>query len=182
MLEEAVFTAGDLMSRDVVVVSPDAPLLQAVTLMADHHLSGLPVVDSTGAMIGMISEGDLVRWHEGISEKQAHWLELLADGFELAPSFVESIRAQHNTVRSVMNTGVVVSVTEDRPAREVAHVMHQKGIKRVPVLRDGRLVGIVSRSDLIRALARKLAERSPEGPTHRSVDEALRRARQEPRG
>jgi CBS domain-containing protein len=178
MLEEAVFTAGDLMSRDVVVVQPDAPLLQAVTVMADHHLSGLPVVDKDGAILGVLSEGDLVRWHEGITEKQAHWLDLLADGFELAPSFVESIRAQHNTVRSAMSTGRLVSVSEDTPARQVAHLMHQQGVKRVMVLRDGKLVGIVSRSDLIRALVRKLAEKPPEAPAHHSIDEALRRARQ----
>jgi CBS domain-containing protein len=178
MLEEAVFTAGDLMSRDVVVVQPDAPLLQAVTVMADHHLSGLPVVDKDGAILGVLSEGDLVRWHEGITEKQAHWLDLLADGFELAPSFVESIRAQHNTVRSAMSTGRLVSVSEDTPARQVAHLMHQQAVKRVMVLRDGKLVGIVSRSDLIRALVRKLAEKPPEAPAHHSIDEALRRARQ----
>src|SRR4051794_16809548 len=130
MLEEAVVTAGDVMSRNVVVVQPDAPLLQAVTLMADHHLSGLPVVDQAGTIVGMISEGDLVRWHEGISEKQAHWLSMLGDGFELAPSFVEAIRAQHTTVRSAMSPGVV-SVTEAMAARDVAHLMHEKNVKRV---------------------------------------------------
>jgi CBS domain-containing protein len=180
MLEEAVLTAGDLMSRDVLVVHPDTPLLQAVTLMADRHLSGLPVVDRNGAIVGMISEGDLVRWHEGYSEKQAHWLGLLADGFELAPAFVECIRAQHNTVASAMSSGLV-SVTEEKPARDIAHLMHQKGIKRVPVLRDGKLVGIVSRSDLIRALAQRLAEKPADAPVSQSINEALRRARQEKR-
>ena len=94
MLDEAVFTAGDLMTRDVAVVHPETRLLEAVKLMARRRISGMPVVDDAGTIVGMISEGDLVRWHEGYTDKQARWLDMLADGFELAPAFLEGIREQ----------------------------------------------------------------------------------------
>ena len=158
MLDEAVFTAGDLMTRDVAVVHPETSLLDAVKLMAQRHISGIPVVDDSGAIVGMLSEGDVVRWHEGYTDRQTRWLDMLADGFELAPAFLEGIREQNCKVKSIMAPGAT-TVTEDAPAREVAHLMYAKNIKRVPVVRDGRLVGIVARSDLVRALAQKLDEK-----------------------
>ena len=160
MLDEAVFTAGDLMTRDVAVVHPETSLLEAVKLLASRKISGVPVLDNESTVVGMLTEGDLVRWHEGYKEQQARWLDMLADGFELAPAFVEGIREQHRKVKNVMTSGVT-TVTEEMPARDVAHLMYTKNIKRVPVLRDGKLVGIVARSDLVRALAQKLEEKPP---------------------
>jgi CBS domain-containing protein len=157
MLDEALFTASDLMTRDVAVVHPETSLLDAVKLMAERRISGVPVLDDAGRIVGMLSEGDLVRWHEGYTERQARWLDMLADGFPLAPAFLEGIRDQQRKVKTVMSVGAV-TVTEDMPARDIAHLMHSKNIKRVPVVRDGDLVGIVARSDLVRALAVKLAE------------------------
>ena len=90
MLDEAIFTAGDLMTRDVAVVHPETSLLDAVKLMAKRKISGVPVVDDDGTIVGMLSEGDLVRWHEGYSERQARWLDMLADGFQLAPAFLKA--------------------------------------------------------------------------------------------
>jgi CBS domain-containing protein len=179
MLDEAVFTAGDLMTRDVAVVHPETSLLKAVKLMAQRHISGVPVVDDAGSIVGMLSGGDLVRWHEGYTERQARWLDMLADGSELAPTFLDGIREQQRKVKSVMSPGVT-SVAEDTPAREVASLMYAKNIKRVPVVRDGKLVGIVARSDLIRALAEKLEERAAAAAVERAtLNDALRRRRQE---
>jgi CBS domain-containing protein len=184
MLDEAVFTAGDLMTRDVAVVHPETSLLDAVKLMAQRRISGVPVLDDAGAIVGMLSEGDLVRWHEGYTERQARWLAMLADGLELAPDFVKGIRDQHRKVGTVMAKGAI-TVTEDIPARDVAHLLHTKGIKRIPVVRDGKLVGIVARSDLVRALALKLEEAAA-APTAGAratgagtLNEALRRRREE---
>jgi CBS domain-containing protein len=157
MLDEAVLTAGDLMTRDVAVAHPETSLLDAVKVMAQRRISGMPVLDDGGAIVGMLSEGDLVRWHEGYTERQARWLDMLADGFDLAPDFLDGIREQHRKVKFVMSPGAT-TVTEATPAREVAHCMYVHNIKRVPVVRDGRLVGIVARSDLVRALAEKLDE------------------------
>ncbi len=155
MLDEALVTAGELMTRDVAVVHPETSLFQAVTLMAKRRISGMPVVDDAGNLVGMLSEGDLVRWHEGSTEHQTHWLEMLAEGTDLAPIFLEGIREQRHKVKSVMVHGAV-TVTEDTPAREIARVMCDKNIKRVPVVSDGRVVGIIARSDLVRALADRL--------------------------
>jgi CBS domain-containing protein len=179
MLEAAAYTAGDLMTRDVAVVHPETSLREAVTIMARRGISGMPVVDATGAVVGMLSEGDLVRWQEGQSAKQARWLDMLADGFALAPAFIEGLRSEANKVKTVM-VQEVTAVDEATPARRIARLMHAKGIKRVPVLRDGKLVGIVARSDLVRALAEELAAAAGEpAAAPASVDEALRRGREE---
>lgn len=156
MLEESPITAGELMTQKVVTVTPESWLAEAVTLMARHRISGLPVVDTAGTIVGMLTEGDLLRWREGHSAKQAHWLEMLAEGNDLAPEFLESIRNQKLKVRAAMSAGVT-TISEDMAARDIADLMTEKGVKRFPVLRDGRLVGIVTRSDLVRALAEKLA-------------------------
>ncbi len=179
MLDEAIFTAGDLMTRDVAVVHPETSLLEAVKLMAQRHISGMPVVDDAGKIVAMMSEGDLVRWHEGYTERQMRWLDMLADGCQLAPDFLKGIQEQQRKVRTVMSAGVT-AVTEDTPARDVAHLMYEKNIKRVPVVRDGKLVGIVARSDLVRALAQKLDEKSETVEIEReTLNEALRRRREE---
>ena len=177
MLDEAVFTAADLMTRDVAVVHPETSLLEAVTLMARRHISGMPVVDDAGTIVGMLSEGDLVRWHEGYTEREMRWLDMLAEGVNLAPMFLEAIHDQRRKVKTVMAPGAV-TVTEDVPGREIARLMYAKKIKRVPVVRDGKLVGIVARSDLVRALAAKLGEKPPAPEIElKTLDEALRGGR-----
>ena len=175
MLDEAVLTAADVMTRDVAVVHPDTSLLDAVKLMAKRQISGVPVLDRTGTIAGMLSEGDLIRWHEGYTERQARWLDMLAEGTELAPEFLTGIREQKRKVSTVMSQGAI-TVSEATPAREVARLMHANDIKRVPVLRDGRLVGIVARSDLVRALAEKL-EQHEAAAERVTLNEALRRGR-----
>jgi CBS domain-containing protein len=178
VLDEAVVLAGDIMTRDVAVVHPESSLLDAVKLMAARRISGLPVVDSAGAIVGMVSEGDLLRWHEGYTERQTRWLQTLAEGLELAPEFLKGIQEQNRKIKMVMSSGAV-TVTEDTPAREIATLMYSRGIKRVPVVRDGKLVGIVARSDLVRALAQKLGEGPSEEERARNVNEALRLGRKE---
>jgi CBS domain-containing protein len=179
MLDEAGVTAAEIMTRDVAVVHPETPLLAAVKLMASRRISGVPVVDDAGTVIGILSEGDLVRWHEGHTEKQARWLDMLAEGFHLAQSFLEGVWAERHKVKTVMSPGCI-SVPETMLARDVATLMHNKGIKRVPVLQDGKLVGIVARSDLIRALARVLDEKVPAPAAEfETVNEALRHGREE---
>jgi len=178
MLDEATVTAGDIMTRDVAVVHPETSLLQAVKLMVQRRISGMPVVDDAGSIVVMMSEGDLVRWHEGHTERQARWLDMLAEGGDLAPTFLEGIREQNRKVNSVMARGAV-TVTEDTLARDIARLMYANSIKRVPVVRDGKLIGIVARSDLVRALAQKLEEKpATSSAPATALDEALRRGRQ----
>lgn len=178
MLDEAVFTAGDLMTRDVAVVHPETSLIAAVKLLARRNISGTPVVDDAGTVVGMMTEGDLIRWHEGYTDRQARWLDMLAEGTELAAEFVAGIQEQHRKVKLVMSPGAT-SVNEDMPARDIARLMYEKNIKRVPVLRNGKLVGIVARSDLVRALARLLEETQARPIELETLDEALRHRREE---
>jgi len=179
MLEEAVLTAGDLMTQDVTIVSPNASLREVVELMVQHKISGVPVVDAAGTIVGMISEGDLLRWHEGYTERQARWLDTLAEGSELAPELLDAIREQNRKVQMVMSPGAI-TVSEDTPARDIARLLYARKIKRVPVVRDGKLIGIVTRSDLIRALAVNLGGMAPGAETRlETLNEALRRRREE---
>jgi CBS domain-containing protein len=178
MLDEARILASDIMTRDVAVVHPETTLLSAVKLMASRGVSGLPVVDEHGALVGMMSEGDLLRWHEGFSDREVRWLHLLAEGFDLAPDFLREIQEQHRTIKVLMSPNPI-TVIETTPAREIASLMHTHGINSVPVLRDRKLVGIVTRTDLVRALAQKLSEMEPPPPRRANVDEALRQGRKE---
>jgi CBS domain-containing protein len=179
MFDDTKLLASDIMTRDVAVVHPETALLAAVKLMASRGISGLPVVDRHGTLVGMMSEADLLRWHEGFSEREVRWLNLLADGSELAPDFLREVHEQRRKIRALMSPKPV-TVTETTPVREIASLMHVRGIKRVPVLRDGKLVGIVTRTDLVRALAEKLGELESPQPSHPiNVDEALRRGREE---
>src|ERR1700761_8550279 len=99
MLDEAKFLARDIMTSDVAVVHPESTLLEAVELMASSGISGVPVVDQHGMLVGMLSEADLLRWHEGFSKHEMRWLDLLADGHELAPDFLRELREQHRKIR-----------------------------------------------------------------------------------
>jgi len=168
MLDDAKVLASDIMTRDVAVVHPDTTLLAAVKLMASRRISGLPVVDEHGTLIGMMSEGDVLAWHEGFSKREARWFDLLAEGFDLADEFLRHVQEQHRKIKALMSPNPV-TVTETTPARAIASLMHAHRIKRVPVVRDGRLVGIVTRTDLVRALAEKLSETETPTPHRISV-------------
>ena len=178
MLDEAKFVASDIMTRDVAVVHPEATLLDALKLMASRQVSGLPVVDEHGTVVGIMSEGDVLGWHEGFSEREARRFDLLAEGFELAPDFLREVQEQRRKIKAIMSSNPI-TVTEATAAREIASLMHGHGIKRVPVMRDGKLVGIVTRADLVRALLQKLGEVEPPQPQAINVDEALRQGREE---
>jgi CBS domain-containing protein len=138
--------------------SGDADRRGFAKLLRDHKISALPVVGETGIPIGMVSEGDLIGRDDADREARLDWwLTLLAEGETLNPDFVASLRAPERRARDVM-TAPVVTVGEETELREVARLLTAHRIKRVPVLREGRIVGIVSRADLVRALAEAPAE------------------------
>jgi CBS domain-containing protein len=148
---------ADVMTQDVVSVGPDASIARAVRLMVDRKLSGLPVVDSAGCMVGIITERDFLRRAElGTERERPSWLEFVLGPGRLADEYVH---VHGRKVKDVM-TPQVVSTTEDALLDEVVRLMERHQVKRLPVLRGGRLVGIVSRSDLLRALA-NLANQAP---------------------
>lgn len=170
MLEAAQETAGDVMSRDVAVVTPETPLRLLLRLMAERRIGGLPVVDADGRLLGMVSAGDVLRWHDGLEARQEERLERLAEGLELPADFVGWIQAQHETVRAVMPDRPTITVTEDTPVRRIEELFIAHNIKRVPVVRGSRLVGMVTRADLIRLLARILSRRAAEQAPARPGD------------
>jgi CBS domain-containing protein len=146
--------AQDVMTSAVVSVGPETPIPKIAQILRDHGISAVPVIDATGAPIGVVSEGDLIGRDEAAREaRRDWWLTLLAEGeTTLNPDFVASLRAPERNARDVM-ASPVVSVGEETEISEVARLLTAHRIKRVPVLRDGRIAGIVSRADLVRALA-----------------------------
>ncbi len=147
---------SDVMTQTPVTVSPDSTLADAANLMIRMRVSGLPVVDVKGAVIGMITQGDLLRRVElGTVRAPAGRLAAFLAPGRAAHDFV---RTHGQRVGEVM-TREVISITPDTPLSEVVTLMETRQVKRLPVVREGRLIGIVSRADLLRALAKLLSER-----------------------
>src|SRR5262252_1722653 len=142
--------AADVMTNEVITVGEDASVQEAAKLLAEHGISAVPVIDRDKRVVGMVSEGDLLhRAETGTERRRAWWLEMVASTNQLAGEYVKS---HSGSVKDIM-TRDVISVTEDTTVADIAILLETKRIKRVPVLRDGRLVGIVSRANLVRALA-----------------------------
>jgi CBS domain-containing protein len=142
--------AADVMTHNVISVQPETTILQAAGLMLQHRISGLPVVDSDGQLVGIVTEGDFLRRVEtGTQRKRARWVEFLVGPGRLAEEYV---RSSSRRVEDVM-TQSVHTIGEDTPLSDAVELMERHRIKRLPVLRDHKLVGIVSRANLLHALA-----------------------------
>jgi CBS domain-containing protein len=145
------------MTSEVITVEEDATVQAAAELMAEHGISALPVVDKDTRVIGIVSEGDLLHRAETATEqRRSWWLEMMTSTNQLAGEYIKSHSAK---VTDVM-TRDVISVTDATPVADIAVLLETHRIKRVPVLRDGRLAGIVSRANLVRALAMTINERA----------------------
>jgi CBS domain-containing protein len=143
--------ARDVMTRDVASVASDTPMRKIAALLLEKRISAVPVVDGSGAPIGMVSEGDLTGRSEAEREaRQDWWLMILAEGEPVNPEFLASL--SYPTARDIMSAPAI-TVGEETSLEEIAELLTTHRIKRVPVVRDGRIVGIVSRADLVRALA-----------------------------
>jgi CBS domain-containing protein len=142
--------AKDVMTTDVLTVDQDASVLEAVRLMLQRKVSGLPVIDASGTLVGMVTEGDFLRRSElGTQRRHPRWIEFLMGAGRLADEYVH---ASGRKVREVM-TPDVHTVMEDAPLNAVVDTMERRHIKRVPVLRGNKLAGIITRSNLLRAMA-----------------------------
>jgi len=141
--------AKDVMTRNVISVEPDSTVLQAARLMLLHHISGLPVIDQAGKLVGVLSEGDFLRRQETRTEKRrSRWLEFLMGPGRTAAEYTHS----HGSKVSEVMTEEVQTVGEDTPLEEIVELMERHRIKRVPVLRANKVVGIVTRSNLMHAM------------------------------
>ncbi|MGE0224533.1 MAG: CBS domain-containing protein [Acetobacteraceae bacterium] len=145
--------AASIMTRAVVVINPDTTVAQAAKILAQNAISGAPVTDASGRLIGMISEEDLMRPFTATNEKRrAWWLQILAEGDDLAPEFVDYLRHDRKQVRDLMQADVL-SAPPTASLAEIADIITRHHVKRVPIVDSGRLAGIVSRADLVRAMA-----------------------------
>ena len=142
--------ARDVMTTHVLTIGSDASVMQAAQLMLKNRISGLPVVDATGSLVGIVTEGDFLRRGEiGTEHRRPRWLEFLIGPGRLAGEYV---RACGRKVDEIMSTGLH-TITEDTPLGEVVDLMERHRIKRLPVVQGRRLVGIVSRANLLHAVA-----------------------------
>lgn len=142
--------AVEVMTTKVITVGEDASVAEVAKLLAEGGISAVPVVDKENRVIGMVSEGDLLHRTETGTEKcRSWWLEMMASTNQLAGDYIKS---HSSNVKDVM-TRDVISVSDTTPLADIAILLEANRIKRVPVVRDGKLVGIVSRANLVRALA-----------------------------
>ncbi|MBI3435584.1 MAG: CBS domain-containing protein [Proteobacteria bacterium] len=142
--------ASDVMVANVITISPDASVPQVAELLLTNRISAVPVVDAKGAMVGIVSEGDLIRRADaGTGHSRSWWLRLVMGREALA---LEYIKEHSRKVADVM-TRRVITATPDMSVGEVATLLERNAIKRVPIVQDGHIVGIVSRANLLQALA-----------------------------
>jgi CBS domain-containing protein len=142
--------AADVMTRQVITIRPNASILQAARLMLQNRISGLPVVDQKGLLIGVVTEGDFLRRAEtDTGRHRPSWLEFFMSPGRLADEYVH---AHGRKVEEVMSRNPH-TISEDASLEEVVRTMERKRIKRVPVMRNGQLIGIITRANLVQALA-----------------------------
>ena len=159
--------AGDIMTPKVVSVVPDASILEAMQLMLANRISGLPVITENGKLVGIVTEGDFLRRAEtGTQHRRSRWLELFMGAGKLAQEYVQT----HGRKVSDVMTPDPVTASVDTPLDVVVRLLEERRIKRLPVVRSGVVVGIVSRANLLHALASLARER----PNEDQSDAAIR--------
>lgn len=150
--------AHQIMTRHVITVATGAPIVEAANSMLQNHISGLPVVDDAGKLVGIVSQGDFIRRAEiGTQRKRGRWLKLLLGPGKVASDFVHE---RGRKVGEIMTLDPC-TVTEDATLEDVVRLMEQNNVKRLPVMRGDRLVGIVTRSNILQAVA-ELAREIPD--------------------
>jgi CBS domain-containing protein len=166
--------ARDVMTADPITIPPATPLPAVASLFAARGISGAPVVDAEGRLLGMVTEADLLRRIAAHEDGRKGWLAtFLTPAGRQAREFA---RLHGRTAEDVMSRALVTG-EEDTPVEKIAKALEERGIRRVPVVRDGRLVGLVSRADLVRAVMapeEELAEDAPDARIYRAVGKAMR--------
>jgi len=153
--------ASDVMTPDVISADPDATVLQAARYMLQHHISGLPVIDKTGTLVGILSEGDFLRRRETHTDRRpSRWLEFLTGPGKLASEYTHT----HGSKVSEVMTTKLHTISEDTPLEKIVEMMEKYRVKRVPVLRGKKVVGIVTRANLMHAMV-SLARGEPKAAT-----------------
>ncbi|CAB3825790.1 MAG: CBS domain-containing protein [Achromobacter sp.] len=144
--------ASELMTPNPYCVNARTPVSHIMRAMVEREISAVMVLGDDGTLIGLVSEGDLVRRQDSAHQKKLdHWLALLAEGEALNLEFLHSLQLSERSAASVMSSPVI-TVEESAPLSRIADLLLKHAIKRVPVTREGKLVGVVSRRDILRAL------------------------------
>lgn len=166
-----MLTTADVMTRDVITVTPTTTVQEIARLLYERHISGVPVVDDEGLVVGIVSEGDLIRHQGAIGDSpRSWWLRFFGDRTASAEDFVKT---HGRTARDVM-TRNPKTVDEGETLAKVAHLLERHRIKRLPVVKDGRLIGIVTRANILRGLATSDdASAADLGPTATPDDRAI---------
>jgi CBS domain-containing protein len=153
--------ASDIMTRDVRTVGPEATVDEAVSLLLSIRASGLPVIDSGGRLVGIVSESDFLHRVEiGTAKRRARWIEFLLGPGEVAESYVMS----HSRKVGDIMTHDVVTVGANASISEIVEVMEKRKVKRVPVVTGEQVVGIISRADVLRAFTASRPAKAPSAP------------------
>jgi CBS domain-containing protein len=140
--------AHQIMTRPVITISPDASIIEAASIMLQRHISGLPVVDAAGQLVGIVTERDFLQRSK---DDTARWLDVILGE---ASGQVTADQLHDRRVEDVMSKNAI-SVGVEAPVSEVTELMERHGVRRLPVVADGKVVGIVSVTDLLLALMRK---------------------------
>lgn len=144
----------DVMTTKIVSVRPDMPVPAIANLLLEKGISAVPVLNDDGAAIGMISEGDLLPRNETERDQRRDWwLRMLAEGEKMSADYIKDLESDKRIAREIMITPTI-TIEETADVVEAAELMSERRIKRLPVVRNGRVVGIISRADLVRAVAR----------------------------
>ena len=150
--------AHQIMTRPVITVTPETTIVEAANTMLRQHVSGLPVVDATGKLVGIVSEGDFIRRSEiGTQRKRRRWLTFILGPGKAAADFVH----EHGCKVAEIMTPEPLTITEDTALEEIVQLMEKNNVKRLPVIRGDNIVGIVSRANLLQAVA-SLARQIPD--------------------
>jgi CBS domain-containing protein len=162
--------AKDVMTSPVVSVAPDSTIFEAVRVMLQRHISGLPVIDKDGHLVGIVTEGDFLRRAEtGTQRRRPRWLEYLIGPGRLADEYT---RSHGRKVLDIM-TPEPLTVSEDTSLEEIVGTMEKRRIKRMPVMRGDEVVGIVSRANLVHALAGVAREVKPGAASDQAIRDRI---------
>ncbi|CAH1683600.1 BON domain-containing protein [Hyphomicrobiales bacterium] len=168
--KEQAMKASDVMTTTVMSVPANATIADTVQLLIEHGYSGLPVVEASGQLVGIVTEGDLLRRAElGTETKRPRWLSYILGPGRLAEDYVQ---AHARRVEEVM-TREVATVAPDSSLEDVVALMESKSVKRIPVVRDGRLIGIITRADLLKALNVALLRRPEPARGDAAIQDAI---------
>jgi CBS domain-containing protein len=168
--------AREVMTSPVISATADTPVREIAQLLLKNHISAIPILDKSGAPIGMVSEGDLIGRVQTESNERREWrLALLAEGESLSSDFLSNLVRPERVASEVMSRPVV-TVEEHTDTAEIARLLAAYRIKRVPVVRNGQVIGIVSRENLLRTLVSDDSHRDvthEEGALARALEDAL---------